>query len=35
MSELLEKLDVNQYLPIALEWATNVLLAVVILLLGL
>jgi len=34
MNELLEKFDINQYLPGAIEWATNILLAIVILLLG-
>ena len=34
MEELLESLDINQYLPAALEWATNVLLAILILLIG-
>lgn len=34
MTELLEKFDINQYLPGAIEWATNILLAIVILLLG-
>ncbi|MBJ7538602.1 mechanosensitive ion channel family protein [Marinomonas transparens] len=35
MSELLANLDVNQYFPVALDWATNILLAIVILLIGL
>ncbi|MGR0278509.1 mechanosensitive ion channel family protein [Marinomonas dokdonensis] len=35
MSEFIEQLDVNQYFPMALSWATNILLASVILLLGL
>ncbi|GAA6135945.1 small-conductance mechanosensitive channel MscS [Oceaniserpentilla sp. 4NH20-0058] len=35
MSELLTNLDVNQYFPVALDWATNILLAIVILLIGL
>lgn len=35
MSELIEQLDVNQYFPMALSWATNILLAIIILLLGL
>jgi small conductance mechanosensitive channel len=30
----IESLDINQYLPTALEWATNVLLAIVILIIG-
>jgi small conductance mechanosensitive channel len=34
MTELLEKFDINQYLPAAIEWATNILLAILILLLG-
>lgn len=34
MTELLESLDLNQYLPAALEMATNVLLAIVILIVG-
>jgi len=35
MQDLLENLDINQYLPTALSWATNILLAIVILLIGL
>ncbi|RTE65765.1 mechanosensitive ion channel family protein [Amphritea opalescens] len=35
MSELLEQLDINQYFPAALDWASNILLAIVILLIGL
>ncbi|MBD5770098.1 mechanosensitive ion channel family protein [Marinomonas colpomeniae] len=35
MSELLENLDINQYFPVALDWATNLLLAMVILFIGL
>lgn len=35
MEELLTKLDINQYLPAALDWAMNILLAIVILLFGL
>ncbi|MBN1008868.1 mechanosensitive ion channel family protein [Amphritea pacifica] len=35
MSELLEKIDINQYFPAAVDWASNILLAIVILLLGL
>ncbi|MCU7369335.1 hypothetical protein PEC18_00035 [Paucibacter sp. O1-1] len=35
MSELLENLDVNQYVPLALDWTTNILLAVALLLIGL
>lgn len=34
MEDLLNKLDINQYLPAALDWATNILLALVILLVG-
>lgn len=34
MPELLENLDINQYMPAAIGWATNILLAIVILLLG-
>lgn len=35
MMEFIESLDINQHLPVAIAWATNILLAVVILLLGL
>lgn len=35
MNDLVEKLDINQYLPAAIAWATNILLAIVILLIGL
>lgn len=34
MNELIEKLDINQYLPTALDWATNLLLAFAILVIG-
>lgn len=34
MSELLENFDINQHLPAVIAWATNILLAIVILLLG-
>lgn len=34
LQELLSQLDINQYLPAALDWATNILLAIVILLIG-
>lgn len=34
MNEYFEKLDINQYLPAAIAWATNILLAIVILLIG-
>lgn len=34
MLEFLESLDINQYLPAVIAWATNLLLAVVILLIG-
>ena len=34
MEELLKKLDINQYLPAALDWATNILLALIILIVG-
>lgn len=34
MPELFENLDINQHLPVVIAWATNVLLAIVILLLG-
>jgi len=34
MQDFLEKLDINQYLPTAVDWATNILLALVILILG-
>lgn len=35
MSDLLTQLDINQYLPNLITWATNILLAIVILLIGL
>lgn len=35
MLELIENININEYLPAALAWATNILLAIVILLLGL
>lgn len=35
MLELMENLDINQYLPATVAWATNILLAIVILLIGL
>ncbi len=35
MDQLVNTLDINQYLPAALSWATNILLAAVILLVGL
>jgi len=34
MTDLLEQFDINQYLPGAIAWATNILLAIVILLIG-
>jgi len=34
MSQLMEKLDINQYLPTALDWATNIFLALIILIIG-
>ncbi len=34
MDKLIEKLDINQYLPTVLDWATNILLALVILIIG-
>ncbi len=34
MNEWINQLDINQYLPAALEWATNILLALLILLIG-
>lgn len=34
MEALIEKLDINQYLPAAVDWATNILLALVILIVG-
>ncbi len=34
MQELLEQLDINQYLPAALNWGMNILLAIIILLFG-
>jgi small conductance mechanosensitive channel len=35
MQEFLTNLDLNQYLPAAIAWATNILLAIIILLIGL
>ena len=35
MSELLEQIELDQYFPVALDWASNILLAIAILLLGL
>ncbi|GLS27467.1 mechanosensitive ion channel family protein [Marinibactrum halimedae] len=35
MQEFINNLDINQYLPSAIAWATNILLAIVILLIGL
>lgn len=35
MSNLLDEIDINQYFPAALDWASNILLAILILLLGL
>jgi small conductance mechanosensitive channel len=35
MNELIDQIDVNQYLPAAIAWGTNILLAVLILILGL
>ena len=35
MLEVTENIDINQYLPAAIGWATNILLAIVILLIGL
>ncbi|OZG69947.1 mechanosensitive ion channel protein MscS [Hahella sp. CCB-MM4] len=34
MEKLIGKLDINQYLPTALDWATNILLALIILVIG-
>ena len=34
MQELIKKLDINQYLPAAVDWATNILLALAILIIG-
>ncbi|PCM44871.1 mechanosensitive ion channel family protein [Marinobacter sp. ANT_B65] len=34
MQDFIDKLDINQYLPAALDWATNILLALVILVIG-
>ncbi|SIQ27149.1 mechanosensitive ion channel family protein [Marinobacterium stanieri] len=34
MQELMNKLDINQYLPAALDWLMNILLALVILIIG-
>ena len=35
MTEFFDSLDINQYFPVALDWATNLVLALVILLIGL
>ncbi len=35
MPEIIDQIDVNQYVPAAVDWASNILLAIVILLLGL
>ncbi|MDB2705795.1 mechanosensitive ion channel [Pseudomonadota bacterium] len=35
MQDFIESLDINQYLPAAIAWGTNILLAIVILLIGL
>jgi small conductance mechanosensitive channel len=35
MDEIINNIDVNQYLPAAVMWATNILMAIVILLIGL
>jgi small conductance mechanosensitive channel len=35
MQDFLENIDINEYLPAAIVWATNILLAIVILLIGL
>lgn len=35
MEDFLASLDINQYLPAALAWATNILLALAILIVGL
>ena len=34
MKELIDKLDINQYLPTALDWTTNIVLALIILIIG-
>lgn len=34
MSDLMKNLDINQYIPAAITWATNILLAIIILLIG-
>lgn len=34
MEELLNQLDINQYIPVTIDWATNILLAILILLFG-
>lgn len=34
MEDVIDKLDINQYLPTALDWATNILLALAILVVG-
>ena len=35
MNEMINDIDINEYLPAAITWATNILLAIVILLIGL
>ncbi len=34
MNDMLNNLDINQYLPVAVNWATNIMLAIIILLIG-
>lgn len=34
MEDVIDKLDINQYMPTALDWATNILLAMIILIIG-
>jgi small conductance mechanosensitive channel len=34
MNEYIQNFDINQYLPAAIAWATNILMAILILLLG-
>lgn len=35
MEDIINNIDINQYLPAAITWATNILLAIAILLAGL
>ena len=34
MEDVIDKLDINQYMPTALDWATNIVLALIILIIG-